>query len=130
MARSLDQTGVMRVNGAWATSVKYEADVMGPRAGMVDLRFMQGRAEIARVALSTDQVLQTLGEKNGAAIARHVASDADKYLPTVRGELKGPKLHYGEITLPKASVREEENSLGVTRDREHATESRGPAETR
>ena len=42
MANNLDQTGVMQVDGAWATSVKYAAEALGPNVGSVELRFMQG----------------------------------------------------------------------------------------
>ena len=118
MARSYNQTGVMKVNGAWATRVAYEADVLGPRAGFVELRFMQGRAEIARVSLGSDEVAKILGSENGAAIARHIATDADKYLPTVRGELKGRRLRYGEVSLPGIGPELKENSIGLARARD------------
>lgn len=117
MARSYNQTGVMQVNGAWATRVTYEADVVGPRAGFVELRFMQGRAEVARVSLGSDEVAKILGSENGAAIARHIATDAAKYLPTVRGELKGRRLRYGEISLPSIGSGLKENSIGLARER-------------
>lgn len=118
MARSYDQTGVMQVNGAWATRVTYEADVLGPRAGFVELRFMQGRAEVARVSLGADEIAKILGSENGAAIARHIATDADKYLPTVRGELKGRRLRYGEVSLPSIVPELKENSIGLARARD------------
>jgi len=122
VAKSLDQTGVMQVNGAWATRVQYEAAMSGARAGTLELRFMQGRAEIARLSLAADQVTETLGAKNGNAIARHLATDANKYLETVRGELRGRQLHYGEISLPGAALRVEENSIGLARERDPSPE--------
>ena len=87
MANNLDQTGVMQVDGAWATSVKYAADALGPNVGAVELRFMQGRAEVGRVAVSREHLSELLGEKNRSAIERHIANDADKYLAVVSGEL-------------------------------------------
>src|ERR1700759_4785558 len=80
MPKNLDQTGVVQVNGAWATSVKYESEVLGARAGTVDLRFMQGRAEIGRVSLLAEEVSEVLGEKNAAATSRPLANAAAKYL--------------------------------------------------
>ena len=79
---------------------------------------MKGRAEIARISMAADQVPETLGVENGAAIARHVATDANKYLETVRGELRGRQLHYGEIRLPGAELQVEENSIGLAQERE------------
>jgi len=45
MADNLDQTGVIQVDGAWVTSVKYSAEALGPDTGRIDLRFLQGRAK-------------------------------------------------------------------------------------
>ena len=104
MANNLDQTGVIQVDGAWATSVKYAAEALGPNVGSVDLRFMQGRAEVGRVAVSREHLSELLGEKNRSAIERHIANDADKYLPVVSGELRGGRLHYQEVTLATSKV--------------------------
>jgi hypothetical protein len=120
MANNLDQTGVIQVDGAWATSVKYAADALGPNVGSVDLRFMQGRAEVGRVAVSREHLSELLGEKNRSAIERHIANDADKYLPVVSGELRGGRLHYQEVTLATPKARTVENSIAPTpiRDRD------------
>jgi hypothetical protein len=117
MANNLDQTGVMQVNGAWVTRVQYEAAVLGPTTGAVELRFMQGRAEVARASLSRGELGELLGERNAAAIERHVSSDADKYLPTVKGELRGTRLHYREVTIGPRDARDQENSIEVSRTR-------------
>ncbi len=115
MANNLDQTGVIQVDGAWATSVKYAADALGPNVGSVDLRFMQGRAEVGRVAVSREHLSELLGEKNRSAIERHIANDADKYLPVVTGELRGGRLHYQEVTLATSKPRAVENSIARRR---------------
>ena len=81
-----------RVIGADRTSVRYQADVLGPKTGMTELRFMQGRVEIACASVPSGKVAELLGEKNAASIARHIENDADKYLSTVRGELRGRRL--------------------------------------
>jgi hypothetical protein len=120
MSKNLDQTGVMQVNGAWATSVKYAADVLGANTSAVELRFMQGRDEVARMSLSREQLGEVLGERNRAAIERHIANDADKYLPTVSGELRGRRLHYQEVTFGTSKPAPVENSLGPTPIRDRA----------
>src|ERR1700676_5160573 len=113
MANNLDQTGVIQVDGAWATNVKYAADAWGPNAGPVDLRFMQGRAEVGRVAVSRGQLSDLLGEQNRSAIERHIANDADKYLAVVSGELRGRRLHYQQVTLAASEARAVENSISA-----------------
>src|SRR5271168_3060359 len=114
MANNLDQTGVMQVDGAWATSVKYAADALGPNVGSVELRFMHGRAEVGRVAVPREHLGELLGEKNRSSIERHIANDADKYLAVVSGELRGGRLHYQEVTLATSTSRAVENSLNPT----------------
>ena len=120
MPKNLDQTGVMQVDGAWATSVKYAADVLGANTGAMELRFMQGRDEVARMSLPREQLGEVLGERNRAAIERHIANDADKYLPTVSGELRGRRLHYQEVTLGTSKPALAENSIGPTPARDRA----------
>src|SRR5271156_2947872 len=114
MANNLDQTGVIQVDGAWATSVKYAADALGPNTGSVDLRFMQGRAEVGRASVSRERLSEVLGEPNRSAIERHIANDADKYLAVVAGELRGRRLHYQEVTLATSEQPAVENSISPT----------------
>src|ERR1700730_834460 len=123
MANNLDQTGVIQVDGAWATSVKYAADVLGPNTGSVDLRFRKGRAEVGRVAVSREHLSELLGEQNRSAIERHIANDADKYLPVVSGELRGRRLHYQQVTLAKSEARAVENSIAPTQTRDRVAGS-------
>src|SRR5271163_3597711 len=120
MPTNFDQTGVIQVDGAWATSVKYAADALGPNTGSVDLRFMQGRAEVGRASVSRERLSELLGEKNRSAIERHIANDADKYLAVVAGELRGRRLHYQEVTLATSKPPAVENSIAptLTRDRD------------
>lgn len=125
MAKPLDQTGVIQVNGAWATSIKYSAAALGPDTDAVELRFMQGRAEVARASLPRGQLGSVLGEENRATIERHLANDADKYLAVVTGDLRGRRLHYQDIQLATAALKREENSIGRTPipDRAHAAQT-------
>src|ERR1700730_9312715 len=122
MPNNLNQTGMMQVDGAWATSVKYAVDALGPNAGTVDLRFMQGRAEVAQVSLPREKLGEVLGDRNRTAIERHIANDADKYLPTVSGELKGQRLYYQEVTLGTSKSASAENSIALTPTRDRAAE--------
>ena len=114
MANNLAQTGVIQVDGAWATSVKYAAAALGPDVGTVELRFMQGRAEVARAVIARANLSDLLGEENRGAIERHMANDADKYLAVVSGELRGPRLHYQKVSLAKTEPLPVENSIEST----------------
>ena len=118
MPKNLDQTGVIQVDGAWATSVKYAADALGPNAGTVNLRFMQGRAEVGHVSVSREHLSELLGEQNRSAIERHIANDADKYLPVITGELRGRRLHYQQVSLATSEPRAVENSMAPTPTRD------------
>ena len=124
MANNLDQTGVMQVNGAWVTRVQYEAAVLGQATGTVQLRFMQGRAQVARTSLPRDELVGLLGEQNARAIEKHVASDADKYLSAVKGELKGTGLHYREVSLVLPEVSADENAISVSWTRTQTAQER------
>jgi Large polyvalent protein-associated domain 7 len=120
MADNLDQTGVIQVDGAWVTSVKYSAEALGPDTGSIDLRFLQGRAEVGRIAIPRERLSELLGERNRSAIERHIANDADKYLAVVAGELRGRQLHYQKVALANAEPNPPENTLGATPSRERA----------
>lgn len=123
MANNFDQTGVIQVDGAWATRLKYSADVLGPNVGSVDVRFLQGRAEVGRVAVPRERLSELLGDRNRSAIERHIANDADKYLAVVSGELRGRRLHYQEVTLMTFESRVVENSIAATLNREQVAKT-------
>ncbi len=94
------QTGVMRINGEWVTSVSYEARVYGPEAGMLELKFLKGRDLIARATLAEAQATALLGESNMARIRRSIATDAEHYLASVKGTLRGTALSFRDLRLP------------------------------
>jgi hypothetical protein len=121
MADNLDQTGVIQVDGAWVTSVKYSAEALGPDTGSIDLRFLQGRAEVGRIAIPRERLSEILGARNRSAIERHIANDADKYLAVVAGELRGRQLHYQKVALANAEPSPRENAIGETPSREPST---------
>src|SRR5258707_6451955 len=120
MPDNLDQTGVIHVDGAWVTSVKYSAEALGPDTGNIDLRFLQGRAEVGRIAIPRERLSELLGERNRSAIERHIANDADKYLAVVAGELRGPQLHYQKVALTKDEPNASENTIGAMPNRERS----------
>ena len=115
MAEHFSETGVIKVNGAWATSVKFETDPHGSRTGALEVRFMQGRAEIAKLSLTAEQVEGVLGERNRSAIQKHI--DNAKEEGAVKGELRGAQLHYRELSVPSAKATQEENGISVDRYR-------------
>jgi hypothetical protein len=65
---------------------------------------------------------EVLGDRNRVAIERHIANDADKYLPTVSGELRSRRLYYQELTLGTSQSPPIENSIAPTRTRDRAAE--------
>jgi hypothetical protein len=119
MSEHLNETGVIRVNGAWATSLKFEATAQGSHTGTLAVRFMQGRAQIASVSLSADEAAQLLGERNIAAIQKQIANTKED--GAVKGELRGTQLHYREVSVTSATtVAPEENGISVDRYRHGA----------
>jgi hypothetical protein len=114
--QDLGETGVIKINGAWATSVKFDAEVLEAKAGPLHLRFMQGRAEVERVTLSREQARDVLGERNLAAIDKQALQVNPGDL-RVQGELRAKDLHYRDVTLAGDEVRSEENAIAATRVR-------------
>jgi hypothetical protein len=115
MATTFDQTGVVQVNGAWATSIRFQINAEHRDGeGELDLRFMQGRAEVLRVVVPRGEVLELLGENNRAAIEKQILN-APQGEEVIKGELKGPQLHYREFALEATGSRVEANAIEVTR---------------
>lgn len=112
--QDLGETGVIKINGAWATSVKFDAEVQDAKAVQLHLRFMQGRAEVERVTLSRAQTSELLGERNLAVIDRQAVQVNPGDL-RVQGELRAKDLHYRDVTLAGAEVRDEQNTIEVSR---------------
>ena len=115
MAKNLDQTGVVQVNGAWATSIRFQMNAEHRNGeGELDLRFMQGRAEVLRVVVPRGEVVELLGENNRAAIEKQILN-APQREEVIEGELSGPQLHYREFALEATGPRIEANAIEVTR---------------
>lgn len=131
MAKQRDQTGVVRVNGAWATRVTFEMSAeqeSGDRK--VALRFLQGRSEVLQVTIPRTKLAEVLGERNAATIETQ-RQNAPKGEPMIKGELRGTQLHYQEVRLDRTEPGPAENSIEVTRHRkrEPAATSAAAAET-
>jgi len=127
MAKNFDQTGVVQVNGAWATSIRFQMNAEHRNGeGELDLRFMQGRAEVLRVVVPRGEVVELLGENNRAAIEKQILN-APQREEVIKGELSGPQLHYREFTLEATGPRVEANAIEVTRLRSvEANSTPGP----
>jgi len=117
MANNLDQTGVVQVNGAWATSIRFELNAENRNADAeLDLRFMQGRAEALRIAVPRSELVELLGENNRAAIEKQILN-APQGEEIIKGELRGTQLHYRELTLDASGPQVVPNAIEVVRHR-------------
>lgn len=96
-------TGVMNVNGAWVTRLRFEAEIGNSRAAVVHVRFMQGNAEVERAVFDREQALALLGERNLGEIDKLVGQRKPEE-GRVRGELDGQRLTYREVVLPDAAL--------------------------
>ena len=114
MAEHLGDTGVIKVNGAWATSLKFETPAETSRTGALEVRFMQGRAEIAKMSLTAEQVEDVLGERNRATIQKYIVNAKEDGV--IKGELRGAHLHYREVSVASATA-QEDNGISVDRYR-------------
>ncbi|MCU0895952.1 MAG: hypothetical protein MUC55_00445 [Burkholderiales bacterium] len=102
------QTGALRIDDRLATGVAFDASRAGHRVGGIDLRFLEGATEIARVSLKRDEALALLGDKNLEEIERRIRT-LDPRETWIEGELRGPHLHYREVRLAVATLAEEGN---------------------
>lgn len=99
MARDLGNTGVMRINDQWATTVRYEVELQNGRAAAINLRFLQGRVEVARATVLASDLDELLGKTNAAAIEKSIGT-ARPEDTSARGELRAGRLAYYEGCLP------------------------------
>jgi hypothetical protein len=114
MAADFTNTGAFNVNGQWATAVRYEVTLNQGEAQHVQLRFMNGDAELATPRVSAAQARELLGDRNYERIAGTIASRATAstgdHKPAVSGELRGASLEFREIVLPEHRA-EPENAI-------------------
>ncbi len=94
------ETGVFNIDGQWATSIRYEALVKDARVSEIDLTFMNGRSRLGTYRGEREQALALLGEHNLAAIE----SGAGEHDQSLKGQLRGARLHYRAVTLAKPAA--------------------------
>jgi hypothetical protein len=123
------ENGAIRVNGQWATAIRYEAELNGDGVQEVDLRFMNSRTPVARVTLTRRQALETLGEANLKAIeqGRSPHSSGSAELETIKGDLRGKRLHFRDITVPLGVLATTPNELRGTLPKEPKTPEASPS---
>lgn len=103
MATDFSNTGVIRVDGQWATSVRYAVfttDQGAPKD--IELRFLNGDVQVASARLSNQETRDLLGERNYNAIGQVVTStDRPVSKDPINGQLQGQSLQFSDIKLPK-----------------------------
>lgn len=126
--------GAFSVNEAYATSLRYavHTDDAGTPLS-IDLRFMNGRAEIASAQLVAAEARDILGERNYRAVLdgqrAHDAATADGAKRVPERELRGRHLEFRQVLLPGyAPVAEENAILFDSRTRSNAGQARTTAD--
>jgi putative DNA primase/helicase len=117
MATDFSNTGAFNVNGQWATTLRYEGTIDQGSVTDVQLRFFNGRSEVASDRVSVDDARELLGENNFAAIVDVVASARSGGTSidgaTVKGELRGKSLEFRQVTLPGHQASASENTIAL-----------------
>jgi hypothetical protein len=115
--------GAFSVNEGYATSVRYEVHTVGDgEPSRIDLRFMNGRAEIAAAQLAPQDARDVLGERNYEAVLQghraYVAATKarDEAAPgrserVPERELRGRNLEFRQVMLPGYAPSPEENAI-------------------
>lgn len=115
MATDFSDTGAFNVNGQWATSVRYVAAVEQGRVVGVELRFANGRSELARANVMADEARELLGETNYAVILKAAANapaiQEDRPGEPLKGELRGKALAFRQVTLSDYEPTPNENAI-------------------
>lgn len=115
MSADFRSTGAFNVNDQFATRVRYEATVQQAQVVDVQVRFANGRTEIARARLTAEQARELLGARNFGAIekaaARAMPAGSDRPAEPVKGELRGRSLEFRQVVLPGYQVASTENAI-------------------
>jgi hypothetical protein len=116
----LDTTthGVFRIDGQWATSIRFRLHEEDGQARRVDLQFNNDNTRIVKVTLDPDQARALLGKRNYANLQSASTVDRppkgqDPGIVTRSGRLHGESLAYRDAVW-HASPQEPENSIGPT----------------
>ena len=129
---NLKETGGFSINGKWATRIAYEADLDSGQVTSVELKFIIGRTQVARGQLSRAQALEVLGYKNLGVIEEGATERKEATQERVKGELRGPTLHYRQATLPGEQSQREGNTIereSLLVERERPESSGGSSES-
>lgn len=115
MATDFNTTGAFNVNDQWVTTVRYDATIERGAFQDVQLRFMNGRNELANIKVRSDEARELLGEKNFSVLAK-VADEAqgpghNNDSLQVKGELRGKSLEFRQVLLPGYSLPQDENAI-------------------
>jgi hypothetical protein len=132
MATDFSTTGAFNVNGQFATNVKYEASTEQGKLVELNVRFTNGRSEVASARMTPDEAKDVLGDKNFAVIAKAAekavargdkkdaqpevagdapAKDAATQQIAVKGELRGKSLEYRQVVLADFQAASTENAI-------------------
>src|SRR5687768_16968965 len=103
MATDFSNTGVIRVDGQWATRVRFSITTTEQGTPEnVELRFLNGDTQVAKTRMSNQEARELLGERNYNVIAQVVTSpDKPANKSPITGELHGQSLQFSDIKLPK-----------------------------
>ena len=114
-ARDFRGTGAFNVNEQYATSVRFELAVDRNALQRADLRFMNGRSELAAVQLAAAQAREVLGEKNYAVLLKSVvdaqAPGREEAGGAIKGELRGKTLEFRQVMLPGYTPSQDDNAI-------------------
>jgi Large polyvalent protein-associated domain 7 len=113
--RDFRGTGAFNVNEQYATSVRYELAIEQGELKQVNLRFMNGRSELAGAQLSTAEARDVLGPNNYAAVLKALADargpGREEPTSAVKGELRGKGLEFRQVMLPGYAPAQDENAI-------------------
>ena len=101
-AADYTSAGAFNIDGRWATAIRFEAALAADGIAHVQLRFMNGRSELAAADLDADAAQRLLGSQNYDAILQAAASAQGA--ASVKGELRGKHLAFRRVTLATASA--------------------------
>jgi putative DNA primase/helicase len=106
-------TGAFNVNGQWATSIKYEAQLNSGELEEVTVTFKNGRQDLARAKLDRDDALELLGNRNVKAIESAAGEQSAGSREQVKGELRGRRLEFRQISLTDDASRKPANTIAL-----------------
>ena len=120
-AADYTSAGAFNIDGQWATAIRFEATLAedsSRHVASLQLRFMNGRNELAAAVLSASDAQRVLGSVNYETILKATGTAGGSGI--VRGELRGKYLAFRRATLTPTSasignaVEPDERLQGIT----------------